>query len=367
MRRRPPSVLLVPLLLASSLAGCSADREDGDPSEAPRAAVSSAGTASPGTDGPERPTADPERDLLAWREVPGPTDDTVTVSGSWSLRVPASADEANLAGPQPTTVGAPTGHRVTDALLDEEYAVVVTGDERESQPSTATVIDLGSGERFTVDGESEVPTTTGGTWALGEGTLAHATIGPGRRYCLATVDLATRTSRLGWCAPARHGFNGAALTSAGTSMLTFDAGRPSCRTPVAVAGAEVTPIAGVEECLGWDAVLLQDGAVWSVTPRANRVEQAEFSARVGDDVVGLGPGTSGTLAWCGDAAYFVRDPQRRGDPARLMRWSPADGLTVALESDGGPAFLSEPRCGGETVTVTVFAESGDRQLTAPAS
>lgn len=353
--------LAVPLLLATALAGCTADDEPGSTSsETPRAAVS------PGEpSGSSRPSVlEPERDLLDWREVPGSVDDTVTVGGPWTLRVPAAATEASLSGPRPETVRAPAGHRVTDTLLDGEYAVVVTEDERASQPNTATVIDLGSGERFTVDGDSEVPTTTGGTWALGEGTLVHATIGPGRRYCLATVDLATRASRLGWCAPERHGFNGALVSPAGTSLLTFDDARPSCRTPVAVTETEVTPVAGVEECLGWDTALLPDGAVWSVTPRANRVEQAEFSARVGDEVVDLGPGTSGTLAWCGGAAYFVRDPQRRGDPARLLRWSPDDGLTVALESDGGPAFLSEPRCGGDAITVTVFSESGDRQVTA---
>jgi hypothetical protein len=265
-------------------------------------------------------------------------------------------------------VAAPAGHRITDALLDEEYAVVVSEDERAVQPNVATVVELASGERFTVDGSSPVPTTTGGTWALGEGTLTHATIGPGRRYCLATVDLASGESRLGWCAPARHGFNGVSITPAGTSMLTFDDARPSCRTPVAVEGERVTPLDGVEDCLGWDSVLVPGGAVWSVTPQANRVEQAALSARVGDDWFDLGPGTSGTLTWCGEAAYFVRDPQRRGDPARLLRWTPGRGvLDVVLESGGGPAFLSEPRCGGDAITVTVLAESGDRQVTAPAS
>jgi hypothetical protein len=68
--------------------------------------------------------------------------------------------------------------------------------------------------------------------------------------------------------------------------------------------------------------------------------------------------------WCGGASYFVRDPQREGDPAALMRWSTDDGLTVAYESPGGQAFLSEPRCGGDTLTVTALAEEGDEQVSA---
>ncbi|MCW2730138.1 MAG: hypothetical protein JWR13_954, partial [Mycobacterium sp.] len=34
------------------------------------------------------------------------------------------------------------------------------------------------------------------------------------------------------------------------------------------------------------------------------------------------------------------------------------------ESSGGRAFLTEPRCGGDTVTVNAFAEGGDEQVSA---
>ena len=46
----------------------------------------------------------------------------------------------------------------------------------------------------------------------------------------------------------------------------------------------------------------------------------------------LGPGTTGTAVPCGDAVFFVRDPQGPGEPARLMRWTPDHTLEVAYES-----------------------------------
>ena len=37
---------------------------------------------------------------------------------------------------------------------------------------------------------------------------------------------------------------------------------------------------------------------------------------------------------------------------------------MAYESPGGRAFLSEPRCGGDQITITALAEDGDEQVTA---
>ena len=104
-----------------------------------------------------------------------------------------------------------------------------------------------------------------------------------------------------------------------------------------------------------------------LVPDEHRVEEAHFHAVAGGTPSDLGPGTAGTLTWCGGAAWFVRDPQREGDPAALMRWSPADGLSVAYESPAGRAFLSAPRCGGDALTVTAMAEGGDEQVTATVS
>ncbi len=366
---------LLVLVVVTSLAACADDapRAEPDPEPTRSSAKPSPKPSLPPTvdpseaetqGSPDSPAViDAEPAPLDWQQVPGPSGTTLTVSGDWSLTQRDA--EAVLDGPRSATVEAPRRHRVTETLIDEEYAVVVTEDERAEQANTATVIDLATGDRAVLDSSSDVPTTTGGTWALGDGKLVHATIGRGRAYCLATVDLATMSSETTWCAPRRSGFNGARITPAGTAVLSFDDQRPSCRTVGRVDTGELVAFDGVPDCTGWDGVLVDGGAVWSVVPDEKRIEEAHFYARSDDGWFDLGPGTSGSLTWCGGSAYFVRDPQRSGDPARLLAWSPDGDLGVAYETEArGQAFLTEPRCGGADLTLAALTGSGDRQVTA---
>ncbi|WKN48267.1 hypothetical protein [Nocardioides sp. Arc9.136] len=346
------------------LAGCSGEDAGPGTGTSPTSSPTGSPTGSPG----------PAPAALDWQPLPGRVQDTVTTNGRWTLTVTEAGDTATLEGPDGTTTTEATGReRVSDALLDDDWAVVVVADRQETRPARAEVTELATGETWTVDGGSDVPTTTGGTWALGAGRLAHASVTDTGSYCLAEVDLGTRASTLGWCAPERHGFNGARVTAAGTALMTFDDSRPSCRTlglAPAGGGEDLTPFQDVEECHGWDGLVLPDGdgtaQVWSVVPKENRVEAARFAARTADgELVDLGPGTSGTLLPCGDAAWFVQDPVRDGDPARLVRWSPEDGVSTAYETTGSPAFLAPPRCGGSHIAVTALGESGDEQVSAP--
>lgn len=345
-----------------ALAGCGSDDPSGSPGPSPSAPTTSAATASPPPSSASSTTSGTPTELT-WEPVPGPVRDAVTVGGDWRLTVRGNGSSWSLDDGGTSSGGGRSGWRVSDALLDEDWAVVVLQDKSERRPSTATVTDLGTGDTFEVDARSEVPTTNGGTWALGGGHLVHATLHQGA-YCLADVDLASRTSTLGWCAPARTGFNGAHVTPGGGSVLSFDTGRPSCRTLMSVSGADGSPFPGVPDCQAWDGLRTEDGAVWSVVTNEHRIEEADFWASSGGTTTELGPGTAGTLVWCGGAAWFVRDPQQEGDPASLMRWSAEAGLTTAYESPGGRAFLSTPRCGGDAITVTAMAEAGDEQVTA---
>ncbi|MFC4784527.1 hypothetical protein ACT8ZV_08640 [Nocardioides sp. MAHUQ-72] len=378
----PAAALLVGPLL--TLSACSDDK-DGRTDATPATSSASSGPASsstspsassspsssadgsavpPGGTAEEPAVLEARTRLLDWKRLPGSVDDTVTRSGEWTLTVDEAGTRASIEGPgSGSGIAAGPGRTVSDALIDRDYAVVVLQDKQETRPSIAQVVDLRSGKSFTLDGSSDVPTTNGGTWALADGTLVHATVHQGS-YCTATVDLATRKSTLGWCAPARHGFNSARITPAGTSLLTFDDSQPACRTVVELDGTDVTPFEGVPDCKGWDGLLVDGGAVWSVIPREREIETAHVYARTGDGYYDLGPATSGSLTWCGDAAYFSRDPQRDADPARLLRWTAEDGLEVVYESGGGRAFLSTPRCGGDTISVTALAESGDEQVSA---
>jgi hypothetical protein len=371
----PLAALLLALPLA--LSGCG----DDDPGAGPKPSASTGSTPASPTDsvsptpsesGSTAPTphpsdsplvVEPSTRLLDWQPLGDSTEDTYTTNGEWTLKVDRDGVKASLTGPTTAAGWGSTGERVSDAFLDDDWAVVVYQDRQETDPARAIVTDLASGEDFTIDGDSDLPTLPGGTWALGGGHVLHATSGPGGAYCVASVDLASRRSTLGWCADKHHGFNGAHATPFGDSVQTFDDKQPSCRTVAQVTGTELQPFPGIRACHAWDGALTETGAVWSVVPKENNVESADFFARDGDGYTTLGPGTSGTLTWCHGAAYFVRDPQRDGDPARLMAWDGTD-LTIVYESPAGQAFLTAPRCGGDTIAVTALAESGDEQVSA---
>ena len=113
-------------------------------------------------------------------------------------------------------------------------------------------------------------------------------------------------------------------------------------------------------------MLGDDAAIWSVIPKEDDIDTAEFFARVGEDYYDLGPGTSGTLVPCADAAYFVRDPKREGDPAGLLRWD-GSSLAVVYEAPPGQSFLEAPRCGDAALVVTALSEGGDEQVMAALS
>ena len=368
------AVLLLPL------AACGSDDEpdaEPTPSSSPTepATSSAPSTPTPSESQPSGGTADAPEALTAstapldWQQVDGSTDDAVTRNDTWSISVAEDGSTYQLVkltsgGRSSGQAGANPGWRVSDALLDEDWAVVVLQDEQEQRPSRAMVTDLETGKAYELNGRSDTPTTTGGTWALGDGRLVHATVDQGA-YCLASVDLESRTSTVSWCAPKRHGFNSAHVTDEGDSLLTFDDSQPSCRTVVSIADGEATPFEGTTECKAWEGLLLDgDAAVWSTIPRERRIEEAHLYARVDAGYFDLGPGVAGTLTACDDAAYFVRDPEQQGTPAALMRWTPDDGLTVAYESAEGEAFIEAPRCGGDAMTITARTSSGDEQVSA---
>ncbi|WP_205473145.1 hypothetical protein [Nocardioides sp. SYSU D00038] len=381
-RRRPPAALLAALLAAvmvaamsaGALAGCSDDEPRG-PASAPETTTPPA-SGTPSATPSDEPTGDaaggtaeeplvvePVTELLAWTPLGGDTSETVTTNGTHTLTVSRDGKRAVLEDADGARTPLGEGGRVSDALLDDDWAVVVRQDPAEERPAVATVVELATGDQRTVDRRSPVPTTTGGTWALRGDTVLHATTGPDGAYCLAERDLATDAAEVAWCAEPRHGFNAAHATDSGTSLMTFD--DTGCRTVVALVDGGAEPFPGVARCKGWDGVLLGEGAVWTVVPKADRVEAGLVRARAGSGYVDLGPATSGSLVECGGAAWWARDPRTDGEPAALMRWDGSE-LAVVYESPPGQAFLSAPRCAGSQVSVTAYAEGGDEQVTAPA-
>ena len=346
-------------LVLLAVAGCTSEHDPGPPKPSPQQSPAPQGGTA---DLPVAPDA--TQSLLQWVAAPGAVENTMTTNGTWFLTVEASGQAYRLDGPDQSFGTGAADTRITNALLDADWAVVVRQDVGGKKPATAEVTDLATGDQFTIDQGSDVPTVAGGTWSLGVDTLVHPTSGPGGSVCVATVDLPTRTSSVTWCAAAKHGFNAAHVTDAGTSVLTYDDAKPSCRTVGSLSGGQLSPFPGVPECAAWEGTLLgDDAAVWSVIPKETDTDAAEFFARVGEDYFDLGPGMSGTLVPCAGAAYFVADPRREDAPARLMRW---DGNTLATvyESATGESFLDAPRCGDHALVLTAHSEAGDQQVMA---
>jgi len=308
----------------------------------------------------------PTTDLLDWQPVPGPVEAVVTTNGTTTVTVPQGSKTARIEGPQPLSVRAGPRGTVSHVLLDDQRAVVVVEDTLAERGDRATILDLASGGTAVLDDGSAPPTTTGGTWAMGQDLLVHATVGDDGAYCLATVSLESGQGDTPWCAEPRHGFRGAVIGDGGLSVMSFDDQRPtSCATLLAIDGADATPFEGVTDCKGWDAARFDGGMIWSEVPKPNRQDSAVFHARIGETSYDLGPGTTGSLVWCAGAAYFVRDPQADTDPARLLRFTPDAALAVVYESASqGKAFLSAPRCGGSAITITSYGDQGDEQVTA---
>lgn len=360
MRRALPVAAAAALLLGA----CSSDPA-AEARPRPSASPSASATQASGT--PSRPTtATAEVDLLAWSRLPGQASETVTTNGTWRLTISQEGDRAELTdGSRTVTVPAGQGRRVDDALLDDEWALVVAQDTKEERPAVATAVRLSDQRRTILDARSDVPTVSGGAWTMADGHVLHATRSQGA-YCLADVDLASGRGRVGYCAPEGEGFNSPLVSDAGVGLLTFDDASPSCRTVATLVGGmaarKVSALDGVERCQGWQALPTDEGAVWSSVPDPERVERARYFAHAGDSWLALGAGTSGTLTWCAGSAFWTRDAER-GDPARLMRW---DGtrLSVAYAAPAGQGFIAPPRCAGSHLSITALTEGGDEQVSA---
>lgn len=342
MRPRVGTALAVALLVA--LAGCGSDPAPGG---------------SPAT--PDPTSSAP----LAWQTTDGSPDDRRIVGAQWTALVSDDGSQVAFDGPQQVVIEAGAGRVIGEVLMDDDWAVVVGRDEQETRSSTVTVVDLATGRTH---GVTDPPPGSGGSWAMHEGRLRYAAYDVDGDYCLAEVSLAEGSGDFVYCAPDRHGFSRLSMGPAGDALMTFDDDRPvACRTLELMDQDGATePVAGVEECAGWDVAATTRGAIWSTVTDERRSEQGRFHASVDGEVRDLGAGTTGTLTTCGDSAYFVRDPQRPGQPARLLRWD-GDSLEVVYQSRGsGPAFLAPPSCSGNVLTVSAFAEGGDEQVWAEA-
>jgi hypothetical protein len=347
------------LLLA--LAGCGANGDE-KPGATPTTGTSETAPATSATPTGEPVTAKPTENILDWQRVTAGSTGRVISDGALTAVVDADGTAVRFTGSRTVTVPAGDGRRVSDVLISEAYAVVVAQDKLEEQPLRFTVLRASTGATKEISGPRPA---SGGPVALDRSILHYATLDDGH-YCLASFDLAASKGKVTWCAPEDHGFSKVKASPAGLALQTFDDKRPiSCRTLATVTDdGKLAPLGGVPDCKGWDALATGDGAVWSTIANERQVERGNFFASAGSQVLALGTGVTGSLTWCGDSAYFVRDAQK-GGRAQLLRWTPGHTLEIAYESPGrGEAFLESPRCAGTVLTVSAYGEGGDEQVSA---
>lgn len=245
------------------------------------------------------------------------------------------------------------GYYVQFLLLDDPYLVVVEMDEQhKGKPDRMTIYDLPKGSRRSVG--DLVPQPWSGLWSLGDGMLTYGSHGSRGRYCLTEVDLGKMSAQEIDCVGRGHGMSQARRSPYGVGFTVFDHGRKPCpslhvrRDREAPAALDLT-----EECAeSWDVLpVSDDSTLWSTVPDPHEVERADFYVQVGaDSPESLGAGSNGSLVWCGNAAWFVRQME-----GQLMRWTPQDGLEIALhlptEEGSAVAVMSTPACGGDAISV----------------
>ncbi|CAB4948351.1 unannotated protein [freshwater metagenome] len=357
----------IALALLVALAGCGADEPvDGPAPTTPASSTSEAPGETPaaptGGTVEEPAVVEPTPGPLEWRDTGVPTDTRYVRGPEWEALADAGDTQVELTRDgDAVTVEAGGGRTISEVLMSTDWAVVVRQDRTETAPSEVVAVDLDTGAQRDV---VSPPAPSGGSWALTAGDLYHPTY-VDDAYCLATGALADGNGEDGWCAPDRSGFSGLTASAYGVGIMTFDDARPvACRTVNLLdASGLPQPVEGAADCTAWDVAATVDGALWSEVPRPRRQEDARFLASADGTYFDLGPGTTGTAVPCGDSVFFVRDPQGDDEPARLMRWTPERTLEVAYESASvGNAFLGEPVCGGDVLTLTSFGEQGDEHV-----
>lgn len=334
-------------------AGCGDDSEP-----APEPTTSPSGSPSESATGSESPAP------LDWQPTGYDVEDRVIVGEKWTaiatesdVRFESNTDANDLAVPRVGSGG------VNAVLLEGDTAVVSYAFGGETTVGLGYRIDLTTGE------QTEIVTpepANGGDWALIDDSLYYPALDEDEQACLATLAVTDGNGEEGWCPPGRVGIAELEANDHGVAAMLFDYDTDiSCRTLTLLDQTGVPqPVEGPAECTGWDIAATSTGIIWSEVPRPKRQEVAVFHALADGAPQKLATGTTGSLTSCGDDAFFVSDPVKMTDPARLLRW---DGttLSVAYESASkGNAFLGEPECADGILTISSFGEDGDEQVSA---
>ena len=179
-------------------------------------------------------------------------------------------------------------------------------------------------------GASTPPTTTGGTWAMGDDR--SCTRPSARAAPTAWPPSTSRAAQgsVGWCArapprvPRRRDHAGRAQPA------ELRRRPPGLRAPCWRSRATAHPVEGRRRVQRLGRRAPRRRCRSGRRSRSPTGPRRPCSTRSVDGTTfDLGPGTTGSLAWCGAAAYFVRDPQTKTRPG------PSDAVHPRRQPFGG--------------------------------
>lgn len=312
----------------------------------------------------QTPTSEPtEATPLDWQPTGHSVDERVIVGETWTA-VATETDvrfESSTGDADDVRVEDDGGGTVNAVLLEGDTAVVSFAYGGETIVGTGYRIDLTTGE------QAEIVTpepANGGDWAMVDDSLYYPALDEDQQACLATLAVDDGNGEESWCPPERVGIAELEANEYGVTAMLFDyASDVSCRTLTMLDQAGVPqPVDGPAECVGWDIAATSTGIIWSEVVKPHRQEEAVFDAIEPHMAHVLSTGTTGSLTSCGGDTFFVRDPARPTDSARLMRWDGTD-VSVAYESQStGNAFIGKPECADGILTISSYGDQGDEQV-----
>lgn len=339
-------------------AGCG---NDNDPAPEPTKSSSDTPTASP-------PETAPSEAPLDWQPTGHTVDERVIVGESWTaIATEASVRfESNTGDADDVALSSDGSGTVNAVLLEGDTAVVSYAYGGETTLGLGYRVDLSTGEQTRIVTPEPA---NGGDWALIDDSLYYPALDENQQACLATLAVTDGNGEEGWCPPGRVGIAELEANDLGVAAMLFDYDSDiSCRTLTLLDQTGVPqPVDGPAECTGWDIAATHTGIIWSDVPRPKRQELATFHAMVDGEPHELATGTTGSLTSCGADTFFVSDPVKMTDPARLMRWD-GTALSVAYESESkGNVFLGQPECADDILTLSSYGDKGDEQVSASVS
>lgn len=346
------SALVLAGSLALSMSACSTSRPDSQ-----NTTVTTAAPEIPATPTPEMT---PTVKNLAWTTV-----------GTWNstsaFAEMASGDFVVLKAPRNRSISvmdstaerelfsfaAPSGLEISDVLLDGSTLVAVSSDPLYEVDDQAVIVDLHDFSMTKLPTDAPQPRT--GLWSLRGSTLTYGTQGPGESYCLVRFNLNAMSGEIVECVPPPNGMNQVNPSPYGLAYSSFDDSRPMSCGHVRYTDGKHLPrnITGPVECLAWDGIVADHGgAIWTEVPDPEEIERSRIVAHSGDGKpLSLGMGSTGSLTWCGDWAWFIGEQSDQ-----LLRWNSASGLeevfTVDPDAPNVPG-ISSPSCSGDALSVVV--------------